>query len=79
MTSARVDAIILDMRMPELDGYEVCLSLLRAGNKIPTLVMTGCIGDSEPLGYLNVSRILSKPVKLGDVLEFVETAMDVSR
>ena len=72
--TCRVDAIILDMRMPELDGYEVCLNLLRRGIKIPTLVITGGIGDSEPLGYLNVSRTLNKPVNPSDLLDFVNGA-----
>lgn len=72
--AGRVDALILDMRMPELDGYEVCLSLLRRGRKIPTLVITGCIGDSEPLGYLNVCRTVTKPVQSQDMLDFLNHA-----
>lgn len=68
-----VDALILDMRMPEFDGYEVCLNLMRRGRKIPTLVITGCIADSEPLGYLNVAKTLCKPVRSEDLLNFVGT------
>lgn len=71
--TSRLDGLILDMRMPEVDGYEVCLSLLRRGKRIPTLVITGCIGDSEPLGYLNVARTLCKPLNPGDLLEFADT------
>ena len=67
-----VDGLILDMRMPVLDGYEVCLRLLRRGKKIPTLVVTGHIGDSEPLGYLNVTRTVLKPISSEDLLDFVE-------
>lgn len=69
----RVDGLILDMRMPVLDGYEVCLRLLRRGKKIPALVITGCVGDSEPLGYLNVAKTVHKPINSTDLLEFVET------
>ena len=68
-----IDALILDMRMPELDGYEVCLGLLRSGKTLPTLVITGCLGDNEPLGYLNVSRTLNKPVQPQDLLDFAES------
>ena len=74
--STPVDAIVLDMRMPQLDGFEVCLDLFRKGSQIPILVMTGCIGDSESLHYLNVSRTLNKPVRPEDVLNFVNSAME---
>ncbi len=76
LASHHIDAIILDMCMPELDDYEVCLSLFRQGRKRPTRVITGRVGDSEPLGYLNVTRTLNKPVKLQDVLDFVESATE---
>ena len=68
-----IDALILDIRMPELDGYEVCLNLLRRGKKIPTLVMTGCPDERQPLSYLNVSQFMRKPVRSQDLLEFVDT------
>ena len=66
----RVAALILDMRMPELDGYEVCLELCRRGVVLPILVITGNIGDAEPLNFLNVSKTLLKPLKLEEVIEF---------
>ncbi len=68
-----LSGLILDMRMPKLDGYEVCLNLLRRGRNIPTLVITSCIGDSEPLGHLNVVKTVRKPVAFEDLLQFVET------
>ena len=70
-----VDALILDMRMPELDGYEVCLWLCRRGMTLPTLVITGCIGDMEPLNCLNVATTIQKPVKPRQLLEFVEDVL----
>jgi len=72
--STDIDALILDMRMPEYDGFEVCLNLMRQGKNIPTLVITGCIGDSEPLGYVNVEKTLCKPVSRKHLLDFAEKA-----
>ena len=68
-----IDALILGMQMPEIDGYELCLNLLCRGKKTPTLVITGCIADNEPLGYLNVARTLCKPGRSQDLLDFVDT------
>ena len=34
------DVIILDVMMPELNGYEVCCELRKAGKKTPVLMLT---------------------------------------
>ncbi len=65
--------MIVDVRMPEYEGFEVCLNLMRQGKKIPTLFVTGCIGDNELLGCLNVAKTLCKPVIC--LLDFAEAAI----
>ena len=62
VSTEHVDALILDMRMPKMDGYEVCLELCRRGRTLPILVITGRIGDTESLGLLNVAQTIRKPV-----------------
>ena len=40
LASERVDAIVLDLLMPELGGLDVCRSLRRRGDGVPVLVVT---------------------------------------
>ncbi len=71
--SVPLDAMVLDMRMPELDGYEVCLELMRLGIYVPILLITASLGDCEPLGFLNVRQTLRKPVDVKQVIRFART------
>jgi CheY-like chemotaxis protein len=47
LCSARVDCLLLDVRMPVLSGLEVYLRLKRAGRLVPTLLVTGHAADEE--------------------------------
>ena len=40
IASDRPDAIVLDVMMPELDGYEVCRALRDRGDSVPILMLT---------------------------------------
>ena len=58
------DCLILDLRLPVLNGLEVYLTLKRAGRAIPTIIVTGYAGQEkhrlvalEPMGL----PILTKP------------------
>ncbi len=72
INSRPIDAVILGMRVPELDGCEVCLRLHLQGMNIPSLAITSCNGAGRPPGYLNASRTFTKPLKRKDILNFVE-------
>ena len=68
--SARPDLILLDVEMPEMNGYTFVLELakLDGGKVIPILVMT-VHEDTKPIfKFNNVKDYMIKPVDL-DVLE----------
>jgi predicted signal transduction protein with EAL and GGDEF domain/CheY-like chemotaxis protein len=40
VSSSRPDCIILDVRMPELDGFQACARIRETGSDLPILIMT---------------------------------------
>jgi two-component system, sensor histidine kinase len=68
------DAIVLDMNMPVLDGYETARCLRASGSQIPILALTAnaLAGDLEKCLSAGCTEFLSKPVKsaeLGNALQ----------
>jgi CheY-like chemotaxis protein len=68
-----VDVLILDMKMPVLDGLEVVKELHRRGRSVPTIVITGYrVEFSEEIASLKafgVEHVLSKPFDPALLLE----------
>lgn len=71
--------LILDMRMPEISGLEVVDKLMRTGNPIPVIVMTGF--GSIPLSVhamkAGAVEFLTKPVPPDDLLRAVREALAI--
>jgi CheY-like chemotaxis protein len=70
----RPDVIVLDIQMPEIDGYGVCHELKRMGepwDRIPILFLTSL--DSNALNLLGdaMGNYLRKPVRADDLLDSV--------
>lgn len=62
------DLVILDVLMPELDGYQVIARLTEAGMHLPLIIMTGL---SLTLTTLGGHRVMHKPVGVPDLLAAV--------
>ncbi|EIC22719.1 diguanylate cyclase domain-containing protein [Thiorhodovibrio frisius] len=58
------DLVLLDVKMPEMDGFEVCQILKRTHPEIPVLFVTAVMGfDSEILALdVGACDFLSKPI-----------------
>jgi CheY-like chemotaxis protein len=68
----RPDVIILDIQMPEIDGYGVCHELKSMGqpwDRIPILFLTSL--DSNALNLLGdaMGNYLRKPVRANELLD----------
>jgi two-component system, OmpR family, response regulator MprA len=61
-----VDAIVLDVLMPVLDGLETCRSLRRQGNRTPVLMLTARHEVSDRVAGLDAGAddYLVKPFAL---------------
>ncbi len=69
------DVVLLDMRMPELSGLEVLLSLSEAGALPPTIILTTFDDDEMVLAGIKAGArgYLLKDVSLADLVNAVKT------
>lgn len=65
-----IDMVIMDMRMPELDGYETTRQLRAAGFSKPILALTALAmaGDREKCLAAGCDEYMSKPLFSEDVV-----------
>ena len=71
------DLLILDVRLPEVDGFEVCRRLRDAGDLTPILMLTARDQpDDKVYGLkLGADDYLVKPFDLGELLARVESLL----
>ncbi|MGD2278472.1 MAG: response regulator [Candidatus Omnitrophota bacterium] len=72
-----IDLIILDKKMPGIDGVDVMRELKKTESKIPVILITGSIGRSQ----LNLPKdllfedLLFKPVRLSELVDAINCAL----
>jgi two-component system response regulator HydG len=77
LKSQRFDALVTDLRMPELDG----LALLRASHKLdpsrPVIVMTahGTLDTAVEASGRGAYHYLTKPFRLEELVRLIELAL----
>lgn len=64
--------VLLDMRMPIMDGWAVARSLRESGSRVPIVVMTAAENASRWAHEIGASGHLDKPFGLDDLIEVVE-------
>lgn len=64
------DAIVLDLLLPELNGYQVLSELRASGNATPVLVLTAKTGEHDVADVLaaGADDFVSKPFRLVEVV-----------
>ena len=78
LEGADVDLVIMDVQMPEMDGYEATTSIRKAeettSKHVPILAMTAHAmkGDQEKCLAAGMDGYLSKPVCLNDLYQAIE-------
>lgn len=68
------DLIILDLMMPEMNGFDVAQKIREGGSRIPILMVTGRTGDPLLRGSARragIDRIMEKPVEMVQLYECV--------
>jgi diguanylate cyclase (GGDEF)-like protein/PAS domain S-box-containing protein len=76
------DLILLDVKMPDMDGYEVChkLKLDEHSSRIPVIFISGLYEAASKIKGFNAGGVdyIIKPFQLEEVLARVETHLDLS-
>ena len=70
----RPDLILLDMRMPVLDGWGFASELRRRGHRTPIVVMTAARDASRWAADIAAAAFVAKPFGFDDLISAVERA-----
>lgn len=72
-TNNRIDIILMDIRLPNMDGYEATKAIKNINNKIPIIAQTAYAleGDRDKIINAGCDDYLSKPIMLNDLLDMI--------
>ena len=72
------DCLVLDLQMPGTSGFDLQQQIVRAGLRLPIVVITGHDGPGMQARCLaaGASAYLRKPLEAGTLLAAIEAAID---
>ena len=71
------DVILLDVMLPEMDGFEVCRTLRAEGNNVPIIMITAREEETDKVFGLELGAddYITKPFSMRELLARVRTNM----
>src|SRR6185312_3281799 len=75
------DIIILDLMLPDIDGYEVLLRLRSAKVQVPILILSGLSGSDQKIKGLGFGAddYLTKPFNRGELIARIQAIVRRSK
>jgi len=75
------NAVVLDLMLPEMDGYEVLRTMRESGSETPVLILTALGSEADKVkGFrLGADQYLTKPFSVLEFLSRVEALLRRSR
>lgn len=73
------DIILLDLRMPDMDGFEVCEEVRRRGLRLPILAITADVSEATRQKALScgMNGFMTKPIKRAELSHLLATLAPV--
>lgn len=71
-TTQRLDCILLDMRMPDVSGWDVARELKAHGFRIPIIVITASPDAARSAREIGADGFVEKPFTITDLIDAVE-------
>lgn len=77
----RPDLVVLDIMLPELDGYEVCRRLRAAGARVPVIILSAKGAEMDKVMGLDLGAddFVTKPFSLHELLARVKAQLRRAR
>jgi DNA-binding response OmpR family regulator len=77
LSRKETDCIILDLMLPDLNGYQVCEEIRKQRSKIPILMLTARMQDYDKIRGLEVGAddYMTKPFSVGELLARVRALL----
>lgn len=75
LTEQSFDILLLDLRMPEMDGFEVAHKIRQGGLKLPIVAITADASESarQRAQAAGIDAFMTKPVKRGELSSMLES------
>lgn len=77
LANAQIEAVLIDIKMPRINGLEVLKQIKTANPKVKVIVVTGyrCVETAEEAIRLGASDYVIKPFASKDILDAVAKAL----
>ncbi len=77
MINDEKDIILLDLMLPDGDGYELCSEIRDSGNDIPIIFMTACDEEVNVVTGLNLGAddYITKPIKIKELVARINAVL----
>lgn len=76
-----VSLLILDLKMPEMNGLELIEAIRSMNNDTPILIVTGCYGKEQHqwLADINVQGCINKPIDIEELMYRIQMILKTAQ